>query len=386
MEVHIALDRPAGPELAAPLNGRTIAFDSQATTPRGALRIAAAKLDDAARTLVLVTDPHPFEGRYSLAIPALQSSDKPDPITYTLAGVEAAWTEPDAAEPSLTIWWPHFDPKVVRTITAGSVEHERAFQHLAQPGRLTLRSLVTLPEGRPVVRLRSGTIIEEAALGGEPAELTDDGHRAEVSALSDGQPIELLVTLATGEPLALEVTASPSADSPERPLSADRLTVPWSPGPPPPATTPPLVPPALTGGDPRRGEAVFFSEEARCSTCHKARGQGGEIGPDLAKLPVQDPATILRDIQDPSAVIHPDFAPYTVALKDGRVLVGVVRAEGAETLRVLDTNAQTTTVARAEVADIQPSRTSIMPVGLAGALGEARLRDLLAFLTAEEKP
>ena len=134
------------------------------------------------------------------------------------------------------------------------------------------------------------------------------------------------------------------------------------------------------------GEAVFFSDEAKCSTCHKVRGKGGAIGPDLSQASRNDAASIARDIQDPSAVMNQDYLPYTVALKDGRVLVGVVRAEGADHRHVRVTNPQSTTGPRAEVADIQPSRTSIMPVGLAGALGEARLRDLLAFLTAEANP
>jgi putative heme-binding domain-containing protein len=81
-------------------------------------------------------------------------------------------------------------------------------------------------------------------------------------------------------------------------------------------------------------------------------------------------------------VIRPDYVPYTVALKDGRVVVGIVRAEGAGAVRVTDTDAKTTLVRRAEIEELRPSATSIMPVGLAGAIGEANLRDLVAFLTA----
>jgi putative heme-binding domain-containing protein len=70
-----------------------------------------------------------------------------------------------------------------------------------------------------------------------------------------------------------------------------------------------------------------------------------------------------------------------VALKDGRVLVGVVRAEGANAIRVTDTDAKTTVVSRTAIDELRPSSTSIMPVGLVGALGDGPVRDLLAFLT-----
>ena len=71
-----------------------------------------------------------------------------------------------------------------------------------------------------------------------------------------------------------------------------------------------------------------------------------------------------------------------MAVRDGRVLAGVVRAEGADSIRVTDTNAKPTTLRRDEIDQIRPSGTSIMPVGLAGALGEASVRDLITYLTS----
>src|SRR5262249_36748362 len=142
--------------------------------------------------------------------------------------------------------------------------------------------------------------------------------------------------------------------------------------------------PDLAGGDPARGEAVFFSDQAKCASCHRVGGRGGTVGPDLNDLTRRDRAWIYRAIAEPSAEIHPEYVAYTVVLKDGRVVVGVVRAEGADVLLVTDTNAQTARVRRAEVEELRPSATSIMPVALAGALGEARLRDLIAFLAAPQ--
>jgi putative heme-binding domain-containing protein len=93
-----------------------------------------------------------------------------------------------------------------------------------------------------------------------------------------------------------------------------------------------------------------------------------------------DRARIYREIESPSTVIHPDYRPYTVAAKDGRVVAGIVRAEGAEAIRVLDTTGTATLLQRDEVEEMSPSGTSIMPVGLVGVIGEAGMRDLMAYL------
>jgi putative heme-binding domain-containing protein len=71
-----------------------------------------------------------------------------------------------------------------------------------------------------------------------------------------------------------------------------------------------------------------------------------------------------------------------VAMKDGRIAMGVVRAEGADAVKVSDIDAKQTIIPRADIEEIRPSSSSIMPVGLLGAIGEDSTRDLLAFLTA----
>jgi putative heme-binding domain-containing protein len=216
--------------------------------------------------------------------------------------------------------------------------------------------------------------------------LSEDGQEVTLTADAERQAVELLVTLRTDTKApSLHVSVATGADATERPLKPESLTVPWSPGPAASEPPPTLTPPSLAGGDARRGAAVFFSEEAKCSACHKFQGRGGEIGPDLTNLSQRDAASIFRDIAEPSAVIHPDYLPFTVSTFDGRVAVGVVRAEAADAIRVLDTNAQATRIPRDQIADLQPSRTSIMPVGLAGAIGEDRIRDLIAFLISESK-
>jgi putative heme-binding domain-containing protein len=169
-------------------------------------------------------------------------------------------------------------------------------------------------------------------------------------------------------------------DAPEIRVGRQHLQLPWTP---PTLPEPPAAAnvPNLDGGDPARGAAVFAGDAAKCASCHKFKGQGGEVGPDLSDLVGRDRREVYRDIVEPSARIHPDYVPYVVATREGRVLAGTVRAEGADAIRVTDTEAKSTVIPRASIDQFRASGTSIMPVGLAGAIGEDRLRDLIAYLT-----
>jgi putative heme-binding domain-containing protein len=401
-EVRVAFDPPLQAATAAKLVGKPIYFTiSKDVDPRkvvspssgdfGKIRIAAARLDDGGRTLVLTTDPHPRESHYILPLPEMQAGEGADRVlvVYGLYGVDAVWDDGTAnAKPAWSGWWPRLDPDVARAQTTGSAEHERALSLLAKPGRITLHTLVVLPKGRVSVRLAGGSLVE-ASLNFQAAKLKADprvGQRAEFSVESTGEPLDLTLTARTGvdgEPIHLKASYKAGTE-PEKPLTHDRLILPWAPASPPEPPAPPALPVELAGGDPQRGEALFFGDQAKCSQCHKVGGKGGEVGPDLTALWTRDRAEIYRDIFEPSAVINPDYVPYTIALKNGQVLAGTVRAEGADAIRVTDTEAKSTVVPRAEIEDLRASATSIMPVGLVGVIGEANMRDLLAFLAAKK--
>ena len=171
-----------------------------------------------------------------------------------------------------------------------------------------------------------------------------------------------------------------------RPSNRSHLLVPWAPISTVVATAAPLAIPDLSGGDPGRGRTIFRGDQARCAQCHVFRGEGGKVGPDLTDFASKGRAEIYRSIAAPSAAIEPDYTTYTVATREGQVLSGIVRAEGPEEIKVTDTNARAATVRRDQIQEIRPSATSIMPPGLAGALGDSAVRDLIAYLTSPPPP
>ena len=137
-----------------------------------------------------------------------------------------------------------------------------------------------------------------------------------------------------------------------------------------------LDPAALARADRGRGRAVF---ERVCASCHKLYGHGGEVGPDLTGAGRDNLDYLLENLVDPSASVSADFRMVVVAMNDGRVLNGLVRRQTDRTL-TLQTQTEALTLDREEIEEVKPSPLSLMPEGLLDPLGEAEVRDLIAYL------
>jgi hypothetical protein len=216
MEVRAAFDGPIDPTVASAMVGRSIPFGepaNRAAGPRlaatlGRLRIAAARLADGGRTLVLTTDPHPRLATYVLTVPVDDAKGRSAlqggvPLAYDLGGVDVSWNGGrEGAEPAWSSWWPQVDPSSARALADGSVEHERALARLARPGRLTLRTLLTLPKGNVTVRLESGAAVEATLAFEPPTSGAGAGpggrNQADWTLQSTGEPVELVATIPTG--------------------------------------------------------------------------------------------------------------------------------------------------------------------------------------------
>jgi putative heme-binding domain-containing protein len=387
LEARVGFSRPIEPGIASALVGTRIFSGDQES--RGTLNIAAARLEDAGRTLVLSTDPHSRDADYVLELPAPFKTR----LKYDLRGVEVNWFEAGKdAGPAWKGWMPELEYGNAMSRLRGWVGVHALPLKLRMPGKVTFRTLATLPKGKSTVIVQANLPFD-VELGNETAKsapATRGANRAEVAVATDSDPLELTLTFKTDgkTPLAFEATYRGADDANNRKLEPSMLTLPWAPPKPPTLPPSPVAESLINGGDPIKGAAIFKGDQAKCANCHKIRGQGNEIGPDLTDVFRRDRAWVFRSINEPSATIHPDYVPYTVLTKDGRPLVGIIRAVGADAIRVTDTEAKATVIPKSDIDELKPSATSIMPVGLLGAVGEEGVRDLIAFLTTQpsEKP
>lgn len=137
--------------------------------------------------------------------------------------------------------------------------------------------------------------------------------------------------------------------------------------------------------DPAAGERIFHhSKVTQCSNCHRHRGRGNVVGPDLSRISdVSRRETkrkfLLESILQPSLEMAPEYQPRQVVLTDGRVFTGIrLRSSTKEAMR--DTNGQNRTFDRDEIEAMYESKVSFMPTGAVDSLTMRELRDLLAFL------
>ncbi len=137
-----------------------------------------------------------------------------------------------------------------------------------------------------------------------------------------------------------------------------------------------LVPERLNAGDLVTGRKLY---NQICAGCHVMYGEGGKVGPDLTGSGRASIDYLLENIVDPSAVVPAEFRMSIVALKDGRVLNGVIREKTDRTI-TLQSQTERATFERGEIQSIEESIASMMPEGILEALTPDQRRDLIGYL------
>ncbi|WP_406694042.1 PVC-type heme-binding CxxCH protein [Singulisphaera sp. Ch08] len=139
----------------------------------------------------------------------------------------------------------------------------------------------------------------------------------------------------------------------------------------------------ISGGDVRRGQAVFNSTRAACVSCHAIGYLGGKVGPDLTHIgKIRTERDLLEAILFPSASFVRSFEPLSIATKDGKVFNGLPRKDAPDEIVLATGPDQEARIARDDIEEIRPGSVSVMPAGLDQQLSAKELADLIAFLKA----
>ena len=142
----------------------------------------------------------------------------------------------------------------------------------------------------------------------------------------------------------------------------------------------------LPEGDLRRGHEVFMSKKAACNTCHKLGYGGGRLGPDLTSIGrVRNRRDLLEAIVFPSISIVRGYEPVTLELVDGRVIGGIITSETGDEIVISPDAQKTHHISRKDIAEIVPSNVSPMPNGVATALTQQEIADMIAFLLSNAR-
>lgn len=132
-------------------------------------------------------------------------------------------------------------------------------------------------------------------------------------------------------------------------------------------------------GDLANGKALFTQN---CANCHRYKGEGRDLAPDLTGMGAHGPHDLLVHIVDPNRVVEPNFVSYSIETKDDLAYDGVIARENRNTL-VLRNATGDFEIRQDNIQSRRSTGLSVMPNGFE-SLGADGLRDLIGYLCADE--
>jgi putative membrane-bound dehydrogenase-like protein len=132
-------------------------------------------------------------------------------------------------------------------------------------------------------------------------------------------------------------------------------------------------------GDIEKGHQLFTQN---CVTCHKFKGEGRDLAPDLTGMGAHGPADLLVHIVDPNRVVEPNFITASIETKDDLSYDGIIARENQKSL-VLRNATGDYEIQQDNIKSRRSTGMSLMPNGFE-ALGKDGLRDLISYLCADE--
>ncbi len=140
---------------------------------------------------------------------------------------------------------------------------------------------------------------------------------------------------------------------------------------------------ALAGGDKQRGARIFTNQPTlACIRCHRAGGEGGDAGPNLADVGAKYTREyLLESIVKPNAKIAPGFDTIVLTLKSGGSAAGIVAHETADTIELRNTDNKLVEVKKSDIAK-RESAPSGMPEIFGTILTKTQIRDVVEYLAS----
>jgi putative heme-binding domain-containing protein len=152
-----------------------------------------------------------------------------------------------------------------------------------------------------------------------------------------------------------------------------------------------LKPAEGLAGDPNNGKSLFFdsSNDLNCAACHRVRGLGNDVGPDLSKIHQRPAREILKDILIPSASLASGRQFVRVVSKSGEQVQGIKVEENSRQLKIYDVESLPPvlrTLAKDQIERLEVQARSAMPAKYGELYTFRQLLDIIAFLKQADSP
>jgi putative heme-binding domain-containing protein len=132
-------------------------------------------------------------------------------------------------------------------------------------------------------------------------------------------------------------------------------------------------------GDAGRGQALFEGKGA-CATCHRVRGKGPRLAPDLTDIgAVRSPSALYRSLIEPTKAMLPINRPGRIVTRAGRTIRGRRLNEDTFTVQLIDEQERLVSLVKSDLRELELGKTSPMPPATT-TLTSAEIADVVAYL------
>ena len=140
-----------------------------------------------------------------------------------------------------------------------------------------------------------------------------------------------------------------------------------------------IDPATLTVGDAARGQAVYDGT-GDCASCHRIRGQGSRLAPDLSDIgTLRSAGALERSLLDPTGSMLPKNRSIRAVTRDGQTITGRRINEDTYAVQIIDETERLVSVDKTNLREYTVITTSPMP-SYEDQLTQQELSDLLAYL------
>ena len=141
---------------------------------------------------------------------------------------------------------------------------------------------------------------------------------------------------------------------------------------------------AQADGDATRGKAVYEGK-GNCQSCHRIKGVGSRIGPDLSEAGGRRPEQLHTKLVNPDAEINAANRPYRVILKNGTTVNGRLLNLDTFTIQMIDDHENLRSFIKADLRSFAFVEKSPMP-SYQGKLTDQEINDVVAYLSTFRPP
>ena len=131
-------------------------------------------------------------------------------------------------------------------------------------------------------------------------------------------------------------------------------------------------------GDALSGDSIFSKN---CSSCHRVKNKGMDIGPNLTEIKNKFQREALLDaIVNPNAGIVFGYEAWLITTKSGDSFFGFLIADGAQAVVIKDLSGVKHTIATTSIASRKKQTNSLMPEPSSFGLTDQNLADIAEYL------